>query len=88
LGWPFSIEGASTGLDSLIVSEFPPLFHEFRTKRWALLWRGNRDGLPAREFHRRCDGHANTLTFILDTDENVFGGFKSVEWESHKWKWY
>jgi GTPase SAR1 family protein len=27
-----------------------------------LLWRGSRDGFRSRDFHRRCDGHANTLT--------------------------
>jgi hypothetical protein len=25
--------------------------------------------------HRRCDGLANTLTLIEDTDGNIFGGF-------------
>jgi hypothetical protein len=54
-------------------------------KRWLLLWRGSRDGFTADEFHRRCDGHANTLTIILDTDRNVFGGFTPVEWESRMW---
>jgi archaellum component FlaC len=61
--------------DSLIVPQFPPLFEEFRAKRFNLLWRGSRDGFTAQEFHRRCDGRANTLTLISDTDGNVFGGF-------------
>jgi hypothetical protein len=33
-------------------------------------------------FHGRCDGRANTLTLILDTGGNVFGGFTPLEWES------
>jgi hypothetical protein len=48
---------------ALIVSEFPPLFEEFRAKRWALLWQGSRDGFRPGEFRRR----ANTLTLIQDT---------------------
>jgi hypothetical protein len=72
-------------LESLIVGEYPPLFEEFRAKRFNLLWRGSRDGFGAKEFHRRCDGRANTLTLIVDTDGNVFGGFTSVEWESREW---
>jgi hypothetical protein len=68
--------------DSLIVSDFPPLFEDFRGKRFSLLWRGSRDGFSAREFHLRCDGRANTLTVIADTDGNVFGGFTPVKWES------
>jgi hypothetical protein len=63
-------------------SSFPPLFDEFRGKRFALLWRGSRDGFGARDFHGRCDGRANTLTLILDTGGNGFGGFTPLEWES------
>jgi hypothetical protein len=55
---------------------------EFRGKRFTLLWRGSRDGFLAKDFHSRCDGHANTLTFIEDTEGNIFGGFTPVEWES------
>jgi hypothetical protein len=51
-------------------------------KRFESLWRGGRDGFGAKEFHRRCDGHANTLTVILDTEGNIFGGFTPVEWKS------
>jgi hypothetical protein len=69
-------------MDSLIVSEFPPLFEEFRAKRFNLLWRGSRDGFTAQEFHRHCDGRANTLTLIADTNGTVFGSFTPVKWES------
>jgi hypothetical protein len=69
-------------LDSQIVSSFPRLFDEFRGKRFVLLWRGSRDGFGGRDFHGRCDGRANTLTLILDTGGNVFGGFTPLRWES------
>jgi hypothetical protein len=69
-------------LDSQIVSDFPSIFDEFCRKHFVLLWRGSRDGFGARDFHQRCDGHANTLTLILDTDGNVFGGFTPLAWES------
>jgi hypothetical protein len=69
-------------LDSVIVPTLPDLFAEFRGKRFSLLWRGGRDGFGARDFHSRCDGHANTLTVILDTNGNIFGGFTPVEWKS------
>jgi hypothetical protein len=68
--------------DSQIVASFPPLFEEFRGKRFVLLWRGSRDGFGARDFHGRCDGHASTLALILDTGGNVFGGFTPLQWES------
>jgi hypothetical protein len=68
--------------DSVIVSDFPAIFAEFRGKRFQILWRGGRDGFRGSDFHGRCDGHANTLTVILDTDGNIFGGFTPVEWDS------
>jgi hypothetical protein len=71
--------------DSQIISDFPEIFAEFRGKQFSLLWRGSRDGFKAQEFHGRCDGHANTLTVILDTEGNIFGGFTPVEWESRVW---
>jgi hypothetical protein len=52
-----------------------------------LLWRGSRDGFGAEDFHGRCDGHANTLALILDTGENVSGGFTPLQWESRYGKW-
>jgi hypothetical protein len=75
------------GFASLIVADFPKLFAEFRGKRFTLLWRGSRHGFCAKDFHWRCDGHANTLTLILDTAGNIFGGFTPVEWESRTGTW-
>jgi hypothetical protein len=68
--------------NSAIVPNFPTLFEDFKERNFALLWRGSRDGFGARDFHSRCDGHANTLTVILDMRGNIFGGFTPVEWES------
>jgi hypothetical protein len=67
--------------DSLIISACPEIFEEFRGKRFWLRWRGSRDGFRASEFHLRCDGHGNTLTVVLDTEGNVFGGFTPVTWK-------
>jgi hypothetical protein len=68
-----------------IISDFPEIFGEFKGKQFSLLWRGSRDGFGSSEFHRRCDGHANTLTVILDTKGNIFGGFTPLKWESQVW---
>jgi hypothetical protein len=68
--------------DSQIISDVPEIFANFQGGRFSLGWRGGRDGFGASEFHRRCDGHANTLTVILDTNGNIFGGFTPVKWES------
>jgi hypothetical protein len=71
-----------SGWNSAIVPDFPKLFEDFMKKQFTLLWRGSRDGFGARDFHGRCDRHPNTLTVILDTNGNIFGGFTPVEWES------
>jgi hypothetical protein len=87
---PGPIAPASAGLpppsgwNSAIVADFPKLFEDFKNKQFTLLWRGSRDGFGPNDFHRRCDGHPNTLTVILDTAGNIFGGFTPLEWESRK----
>jgi hypothetical protein len=73
---------SALSFDSQIISDFPEIFAEFGGKRFSVLWRGSRDGFKAKEFHRRCDGHANTLTVVLDTNGNIFGGFTPLKWES------
>jgi hypothetical protein len=74
-----------SGWNSAIVPEFPKLFDDFGKKQFTLLWRGSRDGFGAKDFHSRCDGHPNTLTVILDTKGNIFGGSTPVEWQSGGW---
>jgi hypothetical protein len=76
---------SAPSLDSRIISTFPEIFSEFRGKQFSLLWRGSRDGFKSSDFHRLCDGHHNTLTVILDTEGNIFGGFTPSEWESRIW---
>jgi regulator of replication initiation timing len=71
-------------LDSTIVNDFPSIFTEFKSKQVTLLWRGSRDGFCGRDFHSRCDGHENTLTMILDTNGNIFGGYTRLKWESRE----
>jgi hypothetical protein len=70
---------AHCSFNSLIVPNILPFFEEFWVKRFKLLWRAGHNGFGVAEFHRGYDGHANTLTLILDTDGNIFSGFTPVE---------
>jgi hypothetical protein len=54
----------------------------FENKSFSLLWRGSRDGFDAAAFHRLCDGKANTVTVIKNTNGFIFGGFTSNPWSS------
>jgi len=54
----------------------------FENKSFSLLWRGSRDGFDLAAFHRLCDGKANTVTVIKNTNGFIFGGFTSLPWNS------
>jgi hypothetical protein len=52
---------------------------EFSVKDAKLQWQVSCDSFTVEEFHLRCDGHANTLTLIANTDGNIFGGFTPMK---------
>ncbi len=54
----------------------------FDSNSLSLLWRASRDGYDPAAFHRLCDGKANTVTVIKNTNGYIFGGFTSVPWSS------
>jgi hypothetical protein len=58
------------------------IFDVFEGKRFELLYQGSRDGFKMAEFHKRCDGHRHTLTIILSTKGNIFGGYTPLAWLS------
>jgi hypothetical protein len=66
-------------LDSLIISDTPAILAEFKGKRSSVLWRDSRDGFAAADFHRQCDGHANTLILILDIGGSISSGAGMIE---------
>jgi hypothetical protein len=82
---PGEVSSLRSGVDdqkTQIATELAELRTQlFSTEFAEMLWRGNRDGFSANEFLWRCDGHAHTLTMILDTKGNIFGSFPRLEWE-------
>ena len=50
-----------------------------------LLYRGSRDGFKAEDFHRLCDKKGETLVIIKSTNNYIFGGYTSINWDSTKW---
>jgi hypothetical protein len=58
------------------------IFNLLEGKRITLLWRGTEHGFSVTEFHERCNNKRNTITIILDTDGNIFGGFTPLPWSS------
>jgi hypothetical protein len=67
-------------LHSVIIPNLPPILNQFQSNSFTLLWRGSRDGFGAEDFHDCCDNHPNTLTLVLDTKGNIFGGFTPLSW--------
>jgi hypothetical protein len=84
--WDCPIEWITTEFDSLIISDFPKIFTEFRKKQFSFLRRNCCDGFGVSEFHLQCNDQAMTLIVILDTGRNIFGSLTLVEWESREWK--
>jgi hypothetical protein len=67
--------------DSSIVSGLPPLFSDWASRTFRLLYR-TRDGFAAKDFHRQCDGHAPTIVFVLTPEGFCFGGYTPCTWAS------
>jgi hypothetical protein len=74
--------GRPAPLDSAIHPDALFLLLRAQASRFALLYRGTRDGFAAVAFHERCDGYARTLTVIRTDAQAVFGGFAAVAWSS------
>ena len=55
---------------------------EATIKNYNLIFRASRDGFKADDFHKKCDWRRNTVTFILTTTGNIFGGFTDVSWDN------
>lgn len=54
-----------------------------RTERNQLVYRASWNSLKATDFHRNCDGIANTLFVIKTKDGNIFEGFTGKKWNSY-----
>ena len=50
--------------------------------KWKLLYRASVDGYASKDFHKKCDGHSQTLAIIKTTKNYVFGGYKKKAWTS------
>ncbi|MDR3739040.1 MAG: TLD domain-containing protein, partial [Terracidiphilus sp.] len=51
-------------------------------RAYTLLYRGSRDGMTARAFHRLCDRKGPTLVLVQCDKGWVFGGHAGVSWVS------
>ena len=55
-------------------------------KKVKLLYRASRDSDKASEFHAKCDGKQNTVTFVKTIEGKKFGGFAQSAWnKSGSW---
>jgi hypothetical protein len=68
--------------ESNIISTFPEILNEFRNRKLKLLYRGSRDGFKSSDFHGKCDGQSDTITFIRTTKYFIFDGYTPLSWDS------
>ncbi|MDR3412399.1 MAG: TLD domain-containing protein [Formivibrio sp.] len=52
--------------------------------KFALLYRGSRDGMTPCSFHKHCDRRGATLTLVRSSNGFVFGGFTNSNWDKGK----
>lgn len=52
-----------------------------------LLYKISRDGGTPQTFHNLCDNKGPTVTIFYNTDNNVYGGYTSLCWDSSN-TWY
>lgn len=52
-----------------------------------LLYRASENNFSAAEFHKKCDGHQDTLTLIQTEYGRVIGGYTPLTWNSSKKHW-
>jgi hypothetical protein len=55
---------------------------EFPTAKFMSIYDATTDGWDAKDFHRCCDNSGWTLTIVETTEDLIFGGFTTAEWES------
>jgi hypothetical protein len=84
-GYPPPAAAPPPALDSRIAPDLPAILEEFRGRRFALLYRGSRDGFAARDFHKKCDKRGNTVVLVQESQGFIFGGATPIEWESRVW---
>ena len=52
-----------------------------------LLYDGEKDGMEAKAFHKKCDFNENTLTLVETEYDHIFGCFSSVAFEQKLGEW-
>jgi hypothetical protein len=53
-----------------------------KIKKCELLFRASKDGFQSLNFHDKCNGKNNTVTFVITTTGRRFGGFTDQTWDS------
>ena len=51
-------------------------------KYFNLIYRGSADGFEPSDFHKFCDNKGSTISVIKTTENEIFGGYTSLEWKS------
>jgi uncharacterized protein YheU (UPF0270 family) len=62
-------------------------FYGNQNQKWRLIYKATRDGFNSKDFHRCCDEKGPTLTLIQSTDEYLFGGYTTINWNQKTKGW-
>ena len=80
--------------DSIILSESDKYFElSSILKEWTgnkefqLIYRGSRDGMTHKDYHKKCDNKGKVIILIKSDKGNIFGGFASKSWIIENYKY-
>jgi hypothetical protein len=57
---------------------------QYPTARFKKIYDARIDGWGSLEFHKCCDEKGWTLTIVETTDDFIFGGFTTAEWDTSR----
>ena len=58
-------------------------FQDLGQYSYNLIYKRSTDGWEENKFKGKCHDRENLLCIILDTDDNVFGGYTSIGWKGN-----
>ena len=82
-------KAATLMIPSKITSDVASIQRLFENKitSFRLLFRASESAFSIKEFHKKCDGQAGTITIIETEFGKVIGGYTPIAWSSAKKQW-
>ena len=80
---------APAQITSKIITDVSAIQRLFDAKisSFKLMFRASENNFSIKEFHKKCDGQAGTLTLVETEFGKIIGGYTPIAWSSAKKQW-